>query len=164
MKNNIITFICLLALLAGQMSAQQTTNVEKTDSIVDILPQLTGSDRLEALSTLINLTAGLPAQKEITFQYLNEARRQKNVEAESTALLRLTLIYFSHFDSDSIFIIGEEAIRFARLHNRYDDLFLAQSEIIRRYKAEGKFLIALRKAEEAYAEAKELTKTGSLQG
>ena len=78
------------------MSAQPTTNAEKTDSLLVVLPQLSGDERLEALSTLINLTAGLSAQKDITFQYLNEARRQKNAEAESTALLRLTLIYYAH--------------------------------------------------------------------
>ena len=84
-------------------------------------------------------------QKQFTYQYLNKARRQKNVEAESFALLKLTLLYFLRFDSDSIFIIGEEAVRFARQHERYDDMFFAQSTIIRRYKAQVQLLTALRK-------------------
>ena len=102
----------------------------------------------------MNLSAGLPTQKQYTYLYLDEARRQKDVKAESAALLKMTLLYYSRFDSDSIFIIGEEAVRFARQHHLYDDMFFAQSELIRRYKAEGRLLTALRKAEEASAEAK----------
>jgi len=151
---SITTLIILLTFMVLQASAQQTSNVEKIDSIVALLPRLSGDDRLSALATLTNLTAGLPTQKQFTYLYLQEARRQKNITAESAALLKLTLYYYPRFDSDSIFIIGEEAVRFARQHNKYDDMFFAQSEIIRRYKAEGRLLIALRKAEEAYAEAK----------
>ena len=156
MKKHLITVIYLLSFAVVQASTLPKTMDEKTDSIVAVLPLLSGNERLSALSTLINLSAGLPTQKQFTYQYLDEARRQKDVEAESAALLKLTLSYYIQFESDSIFIIGEEAVRFARQHNRYDDMFFAQSEIIRRYKAQGQYLIALRKAEEAYAEAKEL--------
>jgi len=97
------------------------STVEKTDSIVALLPRLSVDDRLSTLATLTNLTAGLPTQKQFTYQYLNEACRQKNMTVESAALLKLTLFYYPHFDSDSIFIIGEEAVRFARQHNKYDD-------------------------------------------
>ena len=151
---SITTFLILLTFTVLLASAQQQTGEEKADSIVALLPRLSGSERLNALATLMNLSAGLPTQKQFTYQYLDEARQQKDVKAESAALLKLTLFYYPRFDLDSIFIIGEEAVRFARQHERYDDMFFVQSELIRRYKAEGKFLIALRKAEEAYAEAK----------
>ena len=151
---SITTLLILLIFTVIEALAQQKTNVEKTDSIVALLPRLSGEERLNALAILTNLSAGLPSQKQFTCQYLEEARRLRNVEAESAALLKLTLYYYPHFDSDSIFIIGEEAVRFARQHNLYDDMFFAQSEIIRRYKAEGRILTALREAEEAYTEAK----------
>ena len=151
---SITTLIILLIFTNIEASAQQKTSEEKTDSIVALLPRLSGEERLNALAILTNLSAGLPTQKLFTYQYLEEARRQKNLEAESSALLKLTLYYYVRFDSDSIFIIGEEAVRFARQHNLYDDMFFVQSEIIRRYKAEGRILTALRKAEEAYTEAK----------
>ena len=150
----LIFSFCAVLFAERAVAAQQKTNAGKADSLVAVLPRLSGNERLSALETLTSLTAGLPAEKQFTYQYLNEARQQKNVAAESFALLKLTLLYYSHFDSDSIFIIGEEAVRFARQHERYDDMFFVQSEIIRRYKAEGRFLTALRKAEEAYAEAK----------
>ena len=75
MKKYIIPFIRLFVFLAVRMSAQQTPNAQKTDSIVANLPQLIGKDRLDALLSLINFTAGLPAQKAFTFQYLDEARQ-----------------------------------------------------------------------------------------
>ena len=152
----IIILLFFAASQTIQASAQAKTNVEKTDSIVAVLPHLSGYERLIALQTLQNLSLGLPEQKQYAWMYLNEARRQKDVQAESAALVQLTMIYFPQFDSDSIFIIGEEAIRFARQHKQYADMFVVQSELIRRYKAQGQFLIALRKAEEAYAEAGEL--------
>ena len=156
MKVRILILFSLLTSLSIHTSAQQKTNAEKTDSIVAVLPRLSDEEKLNALLTLTNLTFGLPEQKHYTFMYLNEARKQKNIRAESSALLKLTLLYYLQFDSDSIFIIGEEAVRFARQHKQYDDLFFAMSELIRRHKAQGHLLTALRKAEEAYAEAKEL--------
>jgi AraC-like DNA-binding protein len=155
MKKIIILLIFTVSQTM-QILAQEKTNAEKADSIVTLLPQLSGEAKLQALATLTNITAGLPSHRQFLRMYLDEARRQKNIENEANALHTLTLAYYSGFDNDSIFIFGEEAIRLTRQLKRYDQLFQVHNNLIRRYKAEGKLLTALRKAEEAYAEAKEL--------
>jgi AraC-like DNA-binding protein len=88
--------------------------------------------------------------------YLDEARKQKHIVAESDALTLMTEFYCSQYDNDSVFIVGEESIRFARQHDIYEDLFISHSNYIMSYNERGQTLTALRKAEEAYAEAKAL--------
>ena len=155
--NKFILILSFCAVLFTAKEAQaQKSNQEKTDSILALLPQLNRADKLNALADIININENLPADKYFTKMYLEEARKQKNIEAQGQALARLTTKYHLQFDTDSIFIFGDEAVRFCREHKLYDDLFSAQTSLIRRYMAEGKIITAIRKAEEAYNEAKQL--------
>ncbi|MDR3287526.1 MAG: helix-turn-helix domain-containing protein, partial [Prevotellaceae bacterium] len=64
--------------------------------------------------------------------------------------------YYSQFDNDSIFIVGKEAEDFTRKHKQYQFLFIIQQTIIQRYIDENKLIVALRKAEDAMHEAKDI--------
>jgi len=56
MKKHIFIILFLLPFTVAQSTAQQKTNAEKADSIVAVLPRLSGNERLSALLTLTNLT------------------------------------------------------------------------------------------------------------
>jgi tetratricopeptide (TPR) repeat protein len=154
-------FFILLYFVTGVSAsaiAQQQSVVEKTDSILAVLPQLSGDERLKALSVLVTINDMLPDERAYINMYLEEARRQGNVVSEAQALKMLMYYFYPNADCDSVFIVGEEAVRLTRQHKLYDELFLIHHEMIRRHNADGQKLTALRKAEAAYAEAKELQK------
>ena len=144
------------AIITVSSISQAYAQQNQTDSLEALLPQKQGEERLDALRTLADLTINMPQEKHYVKMYLEEARRQKNIEAEGYALSTLTSIYYMQFDSDSVFIFGEEAVSFNRKYKLYDDMFSAMYNIIRRYQWERQMLTALRRAEDAYAEAKEL--------
>ena len=158
MKNLLKTIqVCLLAiLLALPAAAQQSAAGTQIDSILVILPQLRDTEKLQAIRGLISLAFEMPVRQHYVNMLLDEARRQKNVNEEGRAFAMLTEIYFSQTDNDSIFIYGEEAIRFTRQHKLYNFLFTVHQTVIMRHLAHGKLQTAIRKAEEVYEEAKEL--------
>jgi len=82
--------------------------------------------------------------------------KKKNIDAERDALSIRLRMYFQYFNADSAVIAGKEAIHFARQHRLYDDMFASYQNLIKVYNAQGQTLIALRSAEEAYSEAREL--------
>ena len=152
--NRIILILCLSAtFFATSAFSQQLSEI---DSILAILPNLQGDEKLDAIGVLTELTSDLPMQRQYVDMYLDEARRQKNIQAESNAYMMLIPYYAQQLENDSVFIIGEEAIHFARQHKLYDNLFLTYHNIIQFYNVRGQTLTALRKAEEAHTEAKEL--------
>ena len=152
-----VTFMLLLSAIinVAPAMAQPKTYAEKADSLLALLPQKQGAEKLRALADLSNLTYGAE-KKRYLYMQIDEARKQKNVEEEGKALMILTLQYFPQFDTDSLFVIGEEAVRFNRQHKLYGNMFFVKNEFIRRHRAQGRFITALRQAEEVYAEVKEL--------
>jgi AraC-like DNA-binding protein len=154
MSKILIIFLLLTTLFFTTVFSQRPKEI---DSLLATLPQLHGVEKLIAIGYITNFTFGLPElRKQYLYMYLDEARRQKHIEAESDALTLLTEFYYAQYDNDSVFILGEEAIRFARQHDLYEDLFISHTNCILSYNERGQTLTALRKAEEAYAEAKAL--------
>jgi AraC-like DNA-binding protein len=155
----------LTALIAAAMTAtfaqqqqeqQQQHPQSQVDSIAALLPQMQGDEKLKTLRTLSDMTDNLPEQKQYIESWLNEARRRKNVEDEGDALFSLSTFYYYRFDTDTFFVVTDEAIRFARQHQLYETLFILHQNLIQRYQVQGRTLTAILKTEEAYAEAKAL--------
>ena len=160
MKKRLIILVFLT--VAFSTSAQR----HEIDSITALLPQLQDEDRLNAMRLLLNLTRETPDERYYVKIFLEEADRQKNISMGGLAWTRLMSSYWNVFDSDSVYIVGEEAMRFTRQHKLYSSLFFTQHQLIRRYLIDGKIITALRKAEEAYEEAKalqEITAIASMQ-
>ena len=153
-KKFLLIFCFSTVLLVTSSIAQQKTNAQ-VDSIVAVLPQLRDSAKLEAILQLATLTDGEPIRKYYVDMLLDEAHRQKNVRYEGRALTWRVEWYGTQFN-DSAFIAAEEAIRFTREHKLYDLLFLTHHMLATSYVDKGLLHTAIRKAEEAYAEAKEL--------
>ena len=151
----IITILIFFGLLVSSVVSQQNHSSE-TDSIIAILPQLKGTEKLEALRKITNLTYDEPVRKHYVNMMLNEARLQRNIDYEGRALAILVEIYYSYFDNDSIFIIGEEALQFTRKNNLYNYFFTIKQIIIQRKTHQGQLFTALNMAKDAYNTAKDL--------
>ena len=152
MKNIFLLLVILFALPAV---AQQKSNVAKTDSILALLPQLRGAEKLDALHTLVYINDYDHSLKHFAEMLRQEAQRQNDIEMEGYAWTRLIFYYYSQYDSDSIFTVAEEAVQFLRRHNLYAPLEYVQRAVIFRHAFAGRHLTALRKADELYAEIKE---------
>ena len=158
MKNckYMITIFLLTILPLNAAQAQQKIAAEKVDSVLAVMPQMNDGEKDKALKLLIDFTTGSQDEKLYTRRYIDFAHSRKNIEGESWALLRLAQTYYAQRGTDSVFIYGEEAIRFAKQHKLYDNLSDLRNMLISRYHAKGRTLSALRLAEEAYEEAKAL--------
>ncbi|MCL2027559.1 MAG: AraC family transcriptional regulator [Bacteroidales bacterium] len=154
MKNILITLTLVACSLTVPSQAQPLSKGEQADSIAVLLPQMHDTARLDALRVILKLVEGLPEDRHYTKMFLNEARRQKDVQAEAFALITLTAIYWTQYDTDSVYIFGEEAIDFTRKHQIYDYMAYTQRQIIRRHAKDSRVLTALNIAKEAYEEAK----------
>ena len=139
-----------------QRRRSKKTAAEKVDSILAVMPQMNDSEKDKALKLLIDFTTGSQDEKLYTRRYIDFAHSRKNIEGESWALLRLAQTYYTQWDTDSVFIYSDEAIRFAQRHKLYNDLSNLRNMLIRHYQKQGQTLTALRLAEEAYEDAKAL--------
>ena len=147
-----LTAAIITVISISQAYAQQN----RIDSLETLLPQKQGEERLETLEDLTLLTEDLPEQKRYIDMYLEEARRQGNVELEGDALFKLSYFYYYRFDTDTFFTVTGEAIRFNLQHGLYETLSILRQNLIKRYHVQGQIFTAIREAEEAYAEAREL--------
>jgi AraC-like DNA-binding protein len=147
--------LLFVAIQTQQASAQEKTKAEKSDSIEAVLPQLSDTVKLRAIKELIDLNVNRPPAGRYLKLYREEARRQNRTRVEAFALLRLAQ-HHAQLETDSVFIYGEEAIRFTRQHRVHDYLFSAIATLIRRNVRDGHILTAIRRTEDALAEAKDL--------
>jgi AraC-like DNA-binding protein len=148
-----VTLTQAFAQLQESDVAQPLSKAE-IDSIETILPRLQGAEKLEALRKLTDLTYDDTTQIHYINRLLDEARRQQNIPAEGDALYKLTY-YYGIFDTQTLYSIIDDILRFLREHKLYDDLFAVYKNRIVQYDMRGQVLTAFRLAEEAYAEAKE---------
>ncbi|MDR0541440.1 MAG: helix-turn-helix domain-containing protein [Dysgonamonadaceae bacterium] len=143
---------CFFATLLATPTVAQTS----ADSLLAVLPHQSDTVKLESIRKLINLSAGQSVRKTYIDLLLDEAHRQGNSRYEGRALALLVEWYYPQFDSDSVFIAGKKAEDFTRRHQLYNFLFTIQQTLIQRYVDQHQLLTGLRKAEEAYAEAKSI--------
>ena len=129
----MITIFLLAVFPLNAVTAQQKTAAEKVDSILSVIPQLNDSEKDNAFRQIIELTVGTPDEKHYTRMYLQEARSRKNIEGEGFALQRLAEAYYAQWDTDSVFIYADEAIRFAQQHRLYNYLASLRIMLIGRY-------------------------------
>ena len=143
-----------LVLFAVPSIAETQPLPPQADSIVAILPQLRGEEKLEALISLAGLTFRHPDARFFLDKALEEARSQRNLDAEGQLLSRAVAYHFSNFDCDSIFIVGEKALRFMQAHQFHSGAFFVQERMIARLIWQGNFITALRATQEAYDDAR----------
>jgi len=152
-KKNLILPL-FLVLFAVPSIAETQPLPPQADSIVAVLPQLRGEEKLEALVRLAGLTFRHPYARLFLDKALEEARSQRNVDAEGLLLSRAVAYHFSNLECDSVFIVGEKALRFMQAHQFHSGAFFVQERMITRHIRQENFITALRATQEAYDNAR----------
>ena len=164
MKKILIALTFAISLCAAQ--AQDPPALPPAaDSIIALLPELQGEEKLEALRGIISRIGHYsPQTKHYARLYLEEAIRQNNSVKIGDAYGFLISGYWDDYlkDVDSFFIVAEEGIRVTRQHQQYDIMFHLKLNTILRHRQAGNYFTALRVAEEAYKEATNLQLPGPM--
>ena len=152
----VFTIFFFFSFSALHVKAQNQPLPPQADSIIAILPTLQGEEKLTALQELSRILARHPKDRYYLKMLKDEARRQNNVAVEGLAWSRYTLIFFSQFDTDSLFIVGEEALEFFKEHDLHSDILYVKNLFVLRHLRFRQVLTALRLAENAYEIVKDL--------
>lgn len=149
----IVVFLTILMTSIGSLSA-----LTPSDSIRQIMKGLSGSDLLEAHSNLCRLAgAEDDPQNELgcIHAYLDEAIRQRDVQAEGHARLNLLYCYYNYNMTDSLVTTLPRHLSALKKNDMWEYYYSAWCLLVERYLYEGKLHTALKEAEKIYVNARE---------
>ena len=141
----------MLILSAGSVCADSPA-----DSIRREMKRLGGKELLQAHSNLCRLAA---AQDDMQYElrcireFLAEALKQKDAEAEGMARVRQLYCYCNYDKPDSILFYLPEALKSLKKNKTWDYYYNAWSVLVERYIYEEKLQTALLEARKMYADA-----------
>ena len=143
-----VILLCLSICLYGS----------EVEEIKKLLPSLTGNKRLDALSTLCELSLETDDYDEkwrCLNNYLSEARRQKNRHEESDARKMRMILCYNNDQSDSVFHYSQDDLDFLQESKEWESFYRVWSALVNTYVYDGSVSIGLQEAEKMYADAKE---------
>lgn len=113
---------------------------------------------LDSLAKLVNQTIYVDKAKGMAqLNFLSqEAKNQNNTYYQSFVKAKWVEIYYSQFDTDSIFLAAAEAESFAWKHKKYNFFFVVQQIVIQRFADQNMYAHGLEKAKQMYQFAKEI--------
>ena len=147
----IASVLFILTLSMGSVCA-----VTSADSIRREMNRLGGKELLRAHSNLCRLAA---AQDDMQYElrcireFLAEALKQKDAEAEGMARVRQLYCYYNYDKPDSILFYLPEALKSMKKNKTWDYYYNAWSVLVERYIYEEKLQTALLEARKMYADA-----------
>ena len=147
----IASVLFILTLSIGSVCA-----VTSADSIRREMNRLGGKELLRAHSNLCRLAA---AQDDMQYElrcireFLAEALKQKDAEAEGMARVRQLYCYYNYDKPDSILFYLPEALKSLKKNKTWDYYYNAWSVLVERYIYEEKLQTALLEARKMYADA-----------
>ena len=147
----IASVLFILTLSMGSVCA-----VTSADSIRREMNRLGGKELLRAHSNLCRLAA---AQDDMQYElrcireFLAEALKQKDAEAEGMARVRQLYCYCNYDKPDSILFYLPEALKSLKKNKTWDYYYNAWSVLVERYIYEEKLQTALLEARKMYADA-----------
>ena len=156
MKKHYIFLTLLLGLLNTQTISAIQSSPQFKDSLLQVIPKLKDTVKLEAMRQL-TYQAGddIVAAVEYTDNLLDEARKQKSLFYQSFALAKKVELYYSQFNSDSIFIFAQQFEAFCEERQFFEHYFVVENIVIKRYCDQQQFTLALNKAQKVYEKARE---------
>lgn len=155
---NVLFSLFLLFSNANLLYAQNSSFDEELERLERKLPQLSGKEKLDTLTFLVNSTMPANPAKGIPFikEMEKEAILQNDIARQSGVKNKMVEYYFYCRDNDSIFIASDIAEEFNRKHKLYDKLFNVQQIVVQAYHSRGDYANAIKKAKAMYEEAKEI--------
>lgn len=151
---NWITLLFVIALSTGRMCA-----ITPADSIRKEMKHLKGKARLQAHRNLCRLAAAtdnMEYELRCIREYLAEALRQEDKEAEGAARVTQLYCYFNYEMTDSISYYLPEALSSMKKNKTWDYYFNAWNVLIESYIYESRLQTALLEAQKMYAVAQRI--------
>jgi len=150
-----VLFVVILIFYMVAPSFNAYGNENNKDSLLKVLPTLKDTARLEAMRQLIYAAE---ENKDTAEKYignlLEEAQKQKSLFYQSFARAKRIELYYSQFDSDSIFILARQFEAFCDEHQFLEHYFFVENTLVQRYCDQEQFTLALNKAQTVYDKAK----------
>ena len=147
----ITSILFILMLSMGSVCA-----VTSVDSIRREMKHLKGKELLRAHSNLCRLAA---AQDDMAYElrcirdFLAEALKQKDADAEGRARVRQLYCYYNYDKPDSILFYLPETLKSLKKNRMWEYYYNAWSVLVERYMYEEKLQTALVEARKMYADA-----------
>lgn len=149
---HFITLLFVIALSAGEMYA-----ATPSDSIRKEMKHLKGEKLLRAYNNLCRLAAAednMGYELRCIREYLAEALRQKDKEAEAQARVTQLYCYYNYEMTDSISYYLPEILSAMKKNGTWDYYYNAWNVLIESYLYEDKVQTALLEAQKMYADAR----------
>ncbi len=157
MKTKIICVLLLLTAMTLPATADTTGTAEsQSEQILRQLPQLRGAQRLQALKQLSYLSqfSGNDAyNRQCIANYLDEAIRQQDEQAEGNARITLMAYYYNKVITDSLISESPAQLEFFREHKQWGNYYYAWKMTIEFYAYEQHYTTALSEAERMHKDA-----------
>ena len=147
------TLILLFLVSANLLCAQ--TDLEQ-DSLLKVIPTLKDTSRLKAMERLISITTNEEQNREYVRTFIEESKKLGNQKAVGWGKIHQLRLYYSQFQTDSIFIFAKKSEAYFLAHELYDWYFKGKQIVTQRYVDQGMYSAGLKEASEAYEKAKEL--------
>ena len=142
-----VILLCLSICLYGS----------EVEEIKKLLPSLTGKKRLDALSTLCELsleTDDYDTQWKYLNDYLDEARRQGNAKETGDAIMMRTLLFYNSVQNDSIYRYIPDDLQYLSKNEQWNTYYRVWSYYANTYVYDDSVTVGLKKAEAMYEDAK----------
>ena len=149
---HFITLLFVITLCAGEMYA-----ATPADSIRKEMKHLKGEKLLRAYNNLCRLAAAednMGGELRCIREYLSEALRQKDKEAEAQARVTQLYCYYNYEMTDSISYYLPEVLSAMKKNGTWDYYYNAWNVLIESYLYEDKVQTALFEAQKMYADAR----------
>lgn len=147
----IASILFILILSVGSVCADSPA-----DSIRREMKRLGEKELLQAHSDLCRLAAiqdDMQYELRCIREYLAEALKQKDAEAEGMARVRQLYCYYNYDEPDSILFYLPESLKSLKKNKTWDYYYNAWSVLVERYIYEEKLQTALLEARKMYADA-----------
>lgn len=152
---NIFLYL-LIGIFTVNTNGFAQNNQQTKDSLLQIIPSLKDTAKLETMRQLTYLAGeDMNAAIKYTDNLLYEARKQNNLFYQSFARAKKVELYYSQFNSDSIFIFAQQFEAFCEEHKFFDHYFIVENILVKRYCDQQQFTLALNKAQKVYEKARE---------
>ena len=147
----IVSILFSLILSIGSVYA-----ISPADSIRREMNRLRGKELLQAHSNLCQLAAtqdDMQYELRCIREFLAEALKQKDAEAEGMARVRQLYCYYNYDNLDSILFYLPASLKSMKENKTWDYYYNAWSVLVERYIYEEKLQTALLEAQKMYADA-----------
>ena len=129
---------------------------DEIDDLRRQLPQLKDSVLLKAYEKMYSLTQqeeNFDLQKQVLYEWLDEALRQHNIKFISFVMVNLNCLYYNNDINDSVYARAPQDMKYLKQHKVWDRYFEIWAYLVNTYIYSGKANIGLHEVQTMFEEA-----------